>query len=237
MGLLPDGDRPQTTTLTGGAPPLHGANVRDTSDITATDAMKTFVYWVITISMAARVAAHSTVIVHFVPILVWKGLTQEQAAWFLGGYAFLNLLTHSVLGWIADKMNKPRLMSICMLIPALSVLLLLTSDSLWTLWIFTLFFSALDASFPLSWATVGDFFGRKYFGTIRGTMSFFYMWGGAIGPVIAGAVYDRSETYASVIWGLIAILIAAAFLVSLLIQPWSNKMFAAERAPAGQVLP
>jgi MFS family permease len=233
IGLLPDGDRPQTTTPGGRASPLQAANVVHTSDVNATDAMKTFVYWVITLSMAARVAAHSTVIVHFVPILVWKGLTQEQAAWFLGGYAFLNLLTHSLLGWIADKMNKPRLMSICMVMPALSVLILLTSDSLWALWIFTLLFSALDASFPLSWATVGDFFGRKYFGTIRGTMSFFYMWGGAIGPVIAGAVYDRSETYASVIWGLIAILIAAAFLVSLLIQPWSNKMFAAERAPAG----
>ncbi len=233
MGLLPDGDAPPPSPDASDAVRKRTSDIGDTSDVSARDAMKTFVYWVITVSMAARVAAHSTVIVHFVPLLVWKGLTQEQAAWFLGSYAFLNLFTHVVLGWVADRMNKPRLMSICLLIPAVSVLLLLSSDSMWALWIFTLFFSALDASFPVSWATVGDFFGRKYFGTIRGTMSFFYMWGGAIGPVIAGAVYDRSESYASVIWGLIVLLIAAAFLVSLLVQPWSNKMFAAHGQPTG----
>ena len=33
----------------------------------------------------------------------------------------------------------------------------------------------LDASFPIVWDTVGDFYGRKYFATIRGMLSFFYM--------------------------------------------------------------
>jgi hypothetical protein len=43
------------------------------------------------------------------------------------------------------------------------------------------FFTLLDASFPIVWATVGDFFGRKHFATIRGMLSFFYMWGSFAG--------------------------------------------------------
>jgi hypothetical protein len=30
---------------------------------------------------------------------------------------------------------------------------------------------------PITWAAVGDFFGRKSFGTIRGNMNLFYTWG------------------------------------------------------------
>ena len=50
------------------------------------------------------------------------------------------------------------------------------------------FYTLLDASFPIVWATVGDFYGRKYFATIRGMLSFFYMWGSVAGPVLAGAI-------------------------------------------------
>ena len=29
-------------------------------------------------------------------------------------------------------------------------------------------------------------------------LSFFYMWGSVAGPVLAGAIYDRSQSYTSV---------------------------------------
>jgi MFS family permease len=234
IGLLPDGEPPTSGSLGTGAQQKTWDD-QPRTDVTAGNAMKTSVYWLITISMLARVASHSTVIVHFVPLMVWKGLSQERAALLLGSFAFLNLFTHFVLGWIADKMNKPVLLSVAMLIPALSMLLLLSSNAAWSLWLFTLLFSALDASFPVSWATVGDFFGRRYFGTIRGTMSFFYMWGGALGPVIAGAIYDRTESYGSVLWGLVVTLSVAALLVALLIRPWQRQVLATERAAVAHV--
>ena len=81
-------------------------------------------------------------------------------------------------------------------------MLLIWGSGAWPLWVFTILFTAIDASFPVVWATIGDFFGRKYFATIRGTMSFFYTWGSVLGPVIAGAVYDRNQSYATTLWGL-----------------------------------
>ena len=41
-------------------------------------------------------------------------------------------------------------------------------------WFFASLYSVLDASIPVFWAAVGDFFGRKSFGTIRGNMNLFY---------------------------------------------------------------
>lgn len=222
MGLLPDGDPPRKTSPGIGAEKSHGQGDSGEADYTVGHAMGTLVYWLLVLSMMARVGAYSTISVHFVPIMVWKGLSQEQAALLLGAFAFLNLLSHFVLGWIADMMNKLQLLTACMFVAAAAVLALTWAEGYWLLWLFTILFTVIDASFPIAWAAVGDFFGRRYFATIRGTMSFFYQWGSVIGPVLAGAVYDQSQSYHSVLWGLFALLMIATFLNALLIKPWAD---------------
>ncbi len=88
---------------------------------------------------------------------------------------------------------------------------MLWSNSLWALWFFTGLYTVLDASIPVFWASVGDFFGRKSFGTIRGNMNLFYTWGAILGPFVAGAIYDRTQSYALVFTGItIALLISTA---------------------------
>jgi len=55
-------------------------------------------------------------------------------------------------------------------------------------------------------------------------MSFFYMWGSFAGPVLAGGIYDRTESYMTILWGLFVILLFATVLNVILIKPWANKM-------------
>jgi len=178
--------------------------------------------------VTARVAAYSTVSVHFVPVMVWQGLAQEEAAFMLGAFALINLAAHCVLGWIADRVNKPGLMTLCHIAPALAVFPLVAAAARWQLWLFTICYTLLDASFPIVWATVGDFYGRKYFATIRGMLSFFYMWGSVAGPVLAGAMYDRSQSYRGVMWILFFTLALATLLNALLIKPWRRCATAAQ---------
>ncbi|HSK31237.1 MAG TPA: hypothetical protein VLA17_14860 [Candidatus Limnocylindria bacterium] len=87
---------------------------------------------------------------------------------------------------------------------------------------FASLYSVLDASIPVCCASVGDFFGRKSFGTIRGNMNLFYTWGAILGPFVAGAVYDRSQSYALVFAGITASLVISAATTSLLIKPWGK---------------
>ncbi len=98
------------------------------------------------------------------------------------------------------------------------------------LWFFLALFVVLESVYPITWATVGDLFGRSHFAKIRGTMSFFYMWGGVIGPVVAGRLYDRSQSYNSMLWILVAVLIVSALLYTLLDKPWAHSL-AARRTP------
>ncbi len=222
MGLLPDGDEPPTPAADSDGAHISSLKKSGETDPTLREAMKTIVFWLFVIGMTVRVAAYSTISVHFIPIMVWKGLTQEQAAVLLGAFAFLNWATHYVVGPIADAVNRPKLLAACLLTGAGSMLLLIWGNGLWPLWLFTILFTAIDASFPVVWATMGDFFGRKYFATIRGTMSFFYTWGGVLGPVVAGAIYDRSQSYVATLWGLSGILLLGAVLTAMLIKPWQS---------------
>lgn len=223
IGLLPDGDI---------APAQKDATQSDTTakekndhvEFTSRQAMKTWSFWLLVISMTARVTCYSTATVHFVPFMVWKGLSEGAAASLLGAFAFVNLLAHFVLGWIADRVNKPKLLVACQLLPALSVPPLLWDTGYWSLWLFTIAFTLLDASFPIIWATVGDFFGRRNFATIRGSMSFFYMWGSFAGPIMAGAIYDRTQSYMLVLWILLGLLAFATILTVFLIRPWTKRM-------------
>lgn len=218
MGMEPDGAPLQRANDAGAERKTGHSNELET---TTGQAMRTQIFWMLVVSMMARSAAFTTVTTHFIPMMVWKGLSQTEASVLLAGFAIFNLPLHFVLGWIGDFVNKPKLTAICMLLGLVAVLPLLWSNSRWALWFFTALYCVLDASIPVYWASVGDFFGRRSFGTIRGTMNLFYTWGSILGPVIAGAVYDRTQSYATVLQGITVLLLIAATFAARLIKPWA----------------
>lgn len=215
MGLQPDGvpvndDRTANQT----ARPALAATEFDLRQ-----AMRTGAFWMIILATTTRVAVYNAITVHFVPIMVWKGVSETRAAAMLAFMALMSLPSHLLVGWIADSVSKPRLMGVCMAVGAGAVTLLAYGDGEWSLWVFTVLFTFVEAIFPVGWATVGDFFGRKSFATIRGTMSFFYLWGPALGPVITGAVYDRYQSYAPIMTTFIALSLTAGCLYAILAKP------------------
>jgi MFS family permease len=219
LGLLPDGDSPgqSSGTATSEAGKKRG-NVAEV-DFPATRAMRTVAYWMLILATMFRVAGLNTIMVHFVPIMVWKGLTEERAAFLLAAYALFSVVTHLFLGWIADFVHKPRLMAVSMAGATAALLVLIYGQGEWPLWVFVFLFTTSESIFPVTWATVGDFFGRKHFATIRGSMSFFYQWGNVVAPVVAGAIYDRSQTYDPMLWGLTVLFTATVFLYAFLVRP------------------
>jgi MFS family permease len=95
-------------------------------------------------------------------------------------------------------------------------------SSLWLLVLFTIFFAAVETTFPLGWAVVGDLFGRKHYAKIRGYMVLFYTWGGVLGPVIAGAIFDRWKTYEPLLWCLVVVFIVAGLFFASLNRSWQK---------------
>jgi MFS family permease len=218
LGLLPDGDTAEYALQASAAATRSGKSFSG-NEWSLRQTLHTHQFWLLAFATTFRSACSTAVLVHFVPILVWKGYSQGQAAFFLGVIAFCGMPTHLLIGWLGDRVDKPRLMAAFMLLGSLSIYFLFQGTQTWQLWISVLLFNAFEGLFPVTWATVGDFFGRNNFAKIRGSMSLLYTWGSVLGPVLAGAIYDRTESYAVLFWVLFAICWGTALLYFALIQP------------------
>jgi sugar phosphate permease len=217
MGLLPDGDPVIAAEHTF----RHDDQTRSDEEInfSLARALRTSSFWFLTCATAIRVIILSAINVHYIALMVWKGLDQQRAAVFLAAQAFMAVPSHLLFGWIGDRLNKPRLMAACMLLATLSMILLLQAKGELAILLFTALFSVVESTFPVNWSTVGEYFGRRNFAKIRGSMSFVSTWGSVFGPVIAGAIYDHTRSYEILIWSSAALLLLASLLYALVKKP------------------
>lgn len=216
MGLRPDGEAP--------APAQPGSAAKtarqfEEQELSLAQTLRTHQFWLLTLATTFRTVCSAGVLVHFVPILVWKGYSQTQAAFYLGVIAFCGMPTHLLIGWLGDRVNKQRLMAFCMALASVALYCLFQGTQEWQLWLAVSLFSLFEGLFPVTWATVGDFFGRKNFGKIRGSMSFLYSWGSVLGPVLAGAIFDHTQSYRALYWVMFSLCWLTALLYILLRPP------------------
>jgi len=219
MGLAPDGDDHAVLP----AEDKKNLPRRITEvDVTASQAIRSFAFWALVFGAAVRNASYHAISTHFIPMMIWKGMTQQQATFLLSSFAFLGFISTLLFGWLADNVNKPRLVSFILFTAGVSILLLIFGSSLGLLWLFILLFTTVEATYPVAWAMVGDIFGRKHFAKIRGYMSMFYVWGSVLGPVVAGAIWDRWQSYEPMLWVVAAMFFVSGAFYSALGKPWAR---------------
>ncbi len=203
MGLLPDGDSEPAGPgqAPSGARPLRFGRHYTTVDFTTKEALRTPDYWLLALSMGLRIAAHTGVFVHLVPLMVWKGQTEAAGAFVVAFVAFTSIPLRVMIGWVGDKWAKQKMIGITMILGAISlVLLLLSGGALWQLLIFGAMFAFAEGASGASWSLIGDFFGRTSFATLRGGVTAVHSFMSMGMPVFAGWIYD---TYGSYYWALI----------------------------------
>jgi OFA family oxalate/formate antiporter-like MFS transporter len=214
MGLLPDGDA--NTTGSSDGQQRRPAALTEV-DVTPGQAVRSYAFWALIFGAAVRNASYHAISTHFIPMMVWKGLTQHEATLMLSAFAFLGFTSTLLFGWLADSINKPRLVSLILFTASVSICFLIFANSILGLGVFILLFTMVEATYPIAWAIVGDMFGRKHFPKIRGYMSMFYVWGSVLGPVIAGAVWDHGHSYEPMLWALVVMFFLSGIFYSLLV--------------------
>ena len=201
-GYLPDGrrevfssqyDAPEPNS--GSAPATQGMPADDS--FTAREAMRTSAFWMISAGNAFGVMVVGTVSIHQVPHMVQRvGLSLEAAG---GIVAFL--LASTVMGQLgggllADKFDKRFLLASCMLGHALGLLILAYATTVPHLLLFAMLHgTAWGARGPTQNSIRADFFGRNSFATIMGFSSLVVMVGMTAGPIFAGWLADREDSY------------------------------------------
>ena len=196
MGLMPDGDAPQTA----GAPPESTDEVAEDGtpepDFTARQAMRTPVFWVLAVVHMTSTISIVTLAVHLVPKLYDMGFSLTGAGVVVSTYTAVAIVTQFVAGYIGDRVPKPPLIFVFLLFQAVALLVLALAEDRSLAFVFAVIYGfALGGRVPLMAAIRGDYFGRKAFATIMGLSMLPNNFGMMVAPIFAGYMFDKTGTY------------------------------------------
>lgn len=213
LGLYPDGRSPQESYSTGSSRVL---NAPGEIDFTVREALRTLNYWLLFWSITLRVLVTVAVTIHFIPLLVWKGMSEAASAYLVSLFAFSTIITTLLTGWVGDRWDKSLLCSVGIIPMILGMMALMLSQSPAALYALPIGLAVTMGTVPLNWALIGDFFGRRSYATLRGIMGIGTGLGTFLSPIYAGWVFDRSGSYVYILLTFIIIHLVASFLFAIL---------------------
>lgn len=202
IGLLPDGARPRTT----GTGVSRGRRIEPTyseSDFTLRRAVSTPAFWLMTAAVTLRIASADALVINQIPMLVWKGIPREQAAFYLSSTFLAIIPIRIVMGLAATWISSRWLLIGGMTLGALGTASFVVGSGYGAAAMFVLSIAATEGVATLGWLAVGEYFGRRSFGSLVGIMTLSFGLGSLIAPAAAGWVFVQTGTY-------VAALIAAA---------------------------
>jgi sugar phosphate permease len=212
MGLLPDGEAPQTpleAAQTVGRLPGRAAALAEAdgladgplylqdSGLTIRQALHTRAFWLLALAMSLAGFGSTAIIVHqVVYVTEAAGLSDGEAAVVAMMMPMVSLIGRLGFGWLADYREKRQVLAASYVLLGLGILLLAAAQEPWQLLFFLAVFSpGWGGSIAVRPAFQAEYFGLRAFGALQGLMFTVSTLGSVAGPVFAGWVHDSTDTY------------------------------------------
>ncbi|HEY1794752.1 MAG TPA: MFS transporter [Stellaceae bacterium] len=201
IGLEPDGQR-----TTGAAPPPNNIVDREWAaiDWTLRRALRTARFWWISIAYFSALFSWYAIQVHQTKFLTEIGFSATDAAWALGLVSLVAVPGQIALGHLSDRIGREWVWTIGnagFVLCGIALILLAAHPSGALLWAMvvaqgTLGYSMTSVMGPIP----NEIFAGKHYGAIFGTVMLAAIFGGAVGPWLAGVLHDMYGNYAAAFW-------------------------------------
>jgi MFS family permease len=215
----------------GHSPFIDAGKLRETESLNSQaqglslrEAMRTPSLWVM-IGMAFSYAfAAQTVTVHIAAHTTDIGFSSTMAATILSVMGFVSIGGTLGAGILADRIGTRKAMIMVFILVALSLSGFRLFNELWMLYLCTVFFGLGFGGFGTIQSPLpAEYFGLRAHGVIFSIFTFTQNMGGAIGPLIAGHIYDVSGSYQ---WAFLLCLIFCfvGLILCILLKPARRKI-------------
>jgi len=159
-------------------------------------AIKSGRFWLFGLILTCFFFFLQVITVHIVPHTVDIGISAAVAASILSIVAGGSTVGRLSIGFFSDRIGGRRALSACLALAALALLWLLFAKEVWAFYLFAVLFGiAYGGVIPLQAILSADLFGLKSLGVIFGTLMLFSTVGGALGPPLAGSIFDVTGNY------------------------------------------
>ena len=202
IGLLPDGATleqvaaaRQAASRAGSSSARQMLQYYDSHDFSLKEALCSPTYWLLLLGTLFRQVAKAPVQVHIVAILQWKGLDTATAGLVFAFWLGMNVPSKLFFGFIGDRAPAQVSLGGGMLLYALAMVLLLYGGSIWICLLAAILGGMAEGITPINWGAIGNYFGRRYFATLRGIINLSHSWALLLMPWAAGWWFDRHGSY------------------------------------------
>ncbi len=164
--------------------------------LTLRQAVKTLQFWLILIMLFFFGFCIFVMQVHIVPYVTDLGIANDTAALILATIGGASIVSRVVLGTAGDRIGNSSIMVFGFVLMLAAVLLLLVWENVLVFFIFaTIFGIAYGDCAAQESPIVASIFGIKSHGVILGMLGFGFTLGAAVGPVVAGYLFDLTGSY------------------------------------------
>jgi MFS family permease len=187
-------------------------------------ALKTRQFWMVCLIYLFFGIFQLAIIVHIVPFAQDMKISAIDAAGILSIVGGVSLAARIIIGSLTDKLKVRFTTILCLVILVTALFWLQFADSLWKLYLFAVVFGFGYGGLSCLQALIAaELFGLVSMGVITAIFSFSFDVGGAVGPLMAGYLFDTSGNYR---WAFSICLFSAsiAFIISLFVKSPHNNL-------------
>ncbi|MBM2825400.1 MAG: hypothetical protein HW402_1064 [Dehalococcoidales bacterium] len=139
---------------------------------------------------------HQVVVVYLVPYASELGIPAVVAASFFIALGGASIFGRIGLGAISDRIGYRLALAGCLIVATLALVWLLVAREVWMLYLFASVYGLVYGGIvAIQSPLVADLFGMSSHGVMLGIIVFLTTLGGAIGPVMAGRIFDVTGNY------------------------------------------
>jgi MFS family permease len=209
MGQVPDG----RVNPAGNAGPVAE------SGLSFREALRSGQFWMLWALNLLAVSSMFTILVHIVPHAADIGIATVKAAGVLSTIGGVSILGRLAVGMAIDRIGTRKCLQVCLLVLMLSFIWLPMARGMWMLYAFAAIYGiAHGGIFTVISPIVAELFGIRSHGALFGIVAFGGTVGGAIGPLLAGLVFDMTRSYHQTFMVLVG-LAFVSLLLALLLKP------------------
>lgn len=201
----------------------HASRAAAVGGVTLAHALGDSRFWCLNVSWLLLGGTLFMFSVHAVPFARDQGMTLAIAALALTAYGVGSVAGRLVAGVLADSLGTHPTLRVGYVVElaALGMLGVMPSPGMLLL-AMTLFGVGAAATDNAVTKVIPDLFGLRAIGAIMGALSLGWRSGAALGPALAGFLYDASGSYAVAFWAAPGLVLISWGLVTLAIRPPSG---------------
>jgi len=159
-------------------------------------AIHTSQFWLLCAIFLCFAFCEQVMMVHIVPHATDLEISAASAASILAIIGGASVVGRIIMGSASDKIGNKSALIICCIMLSVALFWLLATKELWMFYLFAAIFGfTLGGWAPLISLLVAELFGLSSLGTILGIVVFVIGIGEAIGPVMAGHIFDITGSY------------------------------------------